>query len=230
MLGGARHLTKRRTRRCRCLGRGREGRLRRWSSVATRVEQSIARQQYQLVDQRGMLHALGARRPIEFVPAGMLSWHQLAQKPIALGQAQILHLQITRIMVLVRLALEGVCTPNPVRDRHSTREAQFVPELRHLRIELLQRRRLTRRRWRSCVRMPQHLGLIHRRREHEALLRRRACSRRSCHPDRRVSHEPGLTTCPPPDRVDGPHGATWLETTRVHRAERPGWTWPLWCV
>lgn len=83
-------------------------------------------------------------------------------------------------MMLVRLALQRVSAPDPVRDRHGTGEAQLVPQLRDLRIELGQRRRLTRRGWRSCVRtVPEHACLIHRRCEHEALLRRPAGSRRS---------------------------------------------------
>jgi len=48
-------------------------------------------------------------------------------------------------MMLVRLALQRVSAPDPVRDRHGTGEAQLVPQLRDLRIELGQRRRLTRR-------------------------------------------------------------------------------------
>lgn len=91
MLGYARRLTERRARRCRRLRRGREGRLRRGSGVTTRVQQGIARQPRELVDERGMSPALGARLAIELVPAGMLSWHQLAQQHVAFGEAQVLH-------------------------------------------------------------------------------------------------------------------------------------------
>ena len=154
--------------------------MRRGSGAATRLEQGIARQPYEFVNERGMLPALGARLAIELVPAGMLSWHELVQEPIALGEAQVLHVQVARIMVLVRLALQRVRAPDPVGDRHGAGEAQLVTQLGHLRIEFGERGGLRRRGWRSCVRTsPQHAYLIHRRCECEALLRRPAGSRRS---------------------------------------------------
>ena len=65
--------------------------MRRGSGAATRLEQGIARQPYEFVNERGMSPALGARLAIELVPAGMLSWHQLAQQHVAFGEAQVLH-------------------------------------------------------------------------------------------------------------------------------------------